>query len=671
MPDRGTICRDGREVAIRDLAFARTLGIAMVFQELSLAPDLDIIDNMFLGREQSARLPGFVDRRSEETACRAVLDRLGLTLDPRQRVRHLGMAQKQMLEIGKALSQQPTVLILDEPTASLTRREIEQLFALIRWLREAGTAILYVTHHLREVLEIGDDVSIMRDGKIVADLEVTGETTEDELIELLIGGAPSRQVAASVACARAPLLEVTSLHTKSCSGVSFHIGEGEIVGLYGVVGCGREEIGRAVVGLHPVHGGHIALAGARYAARDPADALASGVGFLPSDRKQEGILPNRPIRENLMLSNLRAVTRGGLLRQRFERRGGRTARRARRQIWFGGGFITTLSGGNQQRVLFERAFSARPKLLILEDPTAGIDIGAKRDLYRRIRGHARKGMGLSMDVKRSYRDTHTVRSGLCYVRWTYRDRDRGAKPRRRATSSRCRPWPRRSSKTGMASAAVENAALRLGPYRMIARFGLPLLVVAIAVVTGIREPHFWSIANAQNLARQLAPLQILVIGQFFAILSGGLDLSVASVMACSGVLGVLALPYAGLSAGSRHDLDRPVVWALQRCTDRRLFGFAVHRHPGHALSRERLVAVAHRRPATLRRAGFAGGYSRIRRGVRRSGFQHHRVCGDATAAPLCCEARYLAVTSTPLDPANLRRGIPAFASATSGWRSTQ
>ena len=395
MADRGTICRDGREVAIHDLAFARTLGIAMVFQELSLAPDLDIIDNMFLGREQSARLPGFVDRRSEETACRAVLDRLGLTLDPQQRVRHLGMAQKQMLEIGKALSQRPTVLILDEPTASLTRREIEQLFALIRWLREAGTAILYVTHHLREVLEIGDDVSIMRDGKIVADLEVTGETTEDELIELLIGGAPSRQVAASVACARAPLLEVTSLHTKSCSGLSFHIGEGEIVGLYGVVGCGREEIGRAVVGLHPVLGGHIALAGARYAARDPADALASGVGFLPSDRKQEGILPNRPIRENLMLSNLRAVTRGGLLRQRFERES------AAKQLGALGvkyasaeDLITTLSGGNQQRVLFERAFSTKPKLLILEDPTAGIDIGAKRDLYRRIRGHARKGMGL-------------------------------------------------------------------------------------------------------------------------------------------------------------------------------------------------------------------------------------------------------------------------------------
>lgn len=395
MADRGAIYRDGCEVAIHDLAFARTRGIAMVFQEFSLAPDLDIIENMFLGRERPARLPGFVDRKREETACRAMLDRLGLALDPRQPVRRLGMAQKQLLEIGKALSAQPAVLILDEPTASLTRREIERLFALVRQLRDTGTAILYVTHHLREVLEIGDEVSIMRDGRIVTNLEVTRGTTEEELIELLIGRAPNRQVAASVTFARAPLLEIVDLHTRGCSGVSFHIGEGEIVGLYGVVGCGREEIGRALVGLHPVRGGHIALAGARYTALDPADALASGVGFLPSDRKQEGVLPNRPIRENLTLANLRAMTQGGFVRQRFEREvtaeqlGALGVKYASAED-----LITTLSGGNQQKVLFGRAFLARPKLLVLEDPTAGIDIGAKQDLYRSIRGHARDGMGL-------------------------------------------------------------------------------------------------------------------------------------------------------------------------------------------------------------------------------------------------------------------------------------
>jgi ribose transport system ATP-binding protein len=393
LADRGTICRDGREVVVKDPVSARTLGIAMVFQELSLAPDLDIVDNMFLGRERPSWLPGVLDRRNEAEACRAILDRLGLALDPRQPVRGLGMAQKQMLEIGKALSQEPAILILDEPTASLTRREIEPLFALVGRLREAGTAILYVTHHLREVLEIADDVSIMRDGRIVASRAVTTETTEDELIELLVGRAPGRPVAASIASARAPLLDVTGLRTTSCTKVSFQIGKGEIVGLYGVVGCGREEIGRALVGLYPVLAGQIRLAGVSYAAGDPAHALDCGVGFMPSDRKQEGILPNRPIRENLTLSNLRALTLGGLVRERIEREEATTQLGALGVKYVSAEhLITTLSGGNQQKVLFGRALLARPKLLVLEDPTAGIDVGAKQDLYESIRRQARDGM---------------------------------------------------------------------------------------------------------------------------------------------------------------------------------------------------------------------------------------------------------------------------------------
>ena len=391
--DRGTICRDGSEVEIGDPAAARALGIAMVFQELSLAPDLDIVDNMFLGRERPAKVPGFFDRKSEERACRAMLDQLGLAVDLRQAVRLLGMAQKQMLEIGKALSQEPSVLVLDEPTASLTRREIEQLFALVMRLRAAGTAILYVTHHLREVLEIADHVSIIRDGRIVANRAVTRETTEAELVELLIGRAPGLQPAAPVASARVPLLKVSNLRTSSSDGVSFHVNDGEIVGFYGVVGCGREQIGRALVGLHPMFGGDVELAGETYKARDPADALARGVGFLSSDRKQEGILPNRSIRENLMLSNLRAVARHGFIRQRLERTMVAEQLRAL-GVKFGSEehSITTLSGGNQQKVLFGRALAAQPSLLVLEDPTAGIDIGAKHDLYSIIRSHAGDGM---------------------------------------------------------------------------------------------------------------------------------------------------------------------------------------------------------------------------------------------------------------------------------------
>jgi ribose transport system ATP-binding protein len=400
--DRGTICRDGRAVVFEDPATARTAGIAMVFQELSLAPDLDIVDNIFLGRERPRRLPGFFDRKAEERACRVMLDELGLTFNLRQPVYSLGIAQKQMLEICKALSQQPAVLILDEPTASLTQREIQQLFTLIVRLCASGTAILYVTHHLREVLEIADHVSIMRDGKIVANREVTQKTTEAELIELLMGKAVGAESTARSSSARVRLLDVAALRTQRNSGLSFHIGDGEIVGLYGVVGCGREEIGRALVGLHPVLNGAIELAGKNYKARDPAVALANGIGFLSADRTGEGILSNRPIRENLTLSNLRTIARCCIIQKRLGRA---TALEQLRDLGVkfmsAEHFITALSGGNQQKVLFGRALATRPKLLILEDPTSGIDIGAKQDLYRMIRSHAAEGtsfLWMSSDI---------------------------------------------------------------------------------------------------------------------------------------------------------------------------------------------------------------------------------------------------------------------------------
>jgi ribose transport system ATP-binding protein len=401
-PDRGTIYRAGSPVLFDDPIAARAAGIAIVFQELSLAPDLDIVDNMFLGRERRKGVPGFLDRRGEEQACRTMLDQLGLAVDPRQPVRRLGMAQQQMLEIGKALSQQPAVLILDEPTASLTRGEIERLFALVTRQREAGTAILYVTHHLREVLEIADQVSVMRDGRVVANRSVTADTTEAELVELLIGRAPSFPPPAPAGPAGLPLLDIAGLRTFGTREVSLRVGAGEIVGLYGVVGCGREEIGRALVGLHPVTGGTIKLAGESYSARGPADALTAGVSFLSSDRKHEGILPNRPIRENLMLSNLGAVARCGLVQKSLER-----AKTAEQLKLLGVKFtsaedsILALSGGNQQKVVFGRALMSRPKLLVLEDPTAGIDVGAKQDLYRVIRDHARDGMAflwMSSDI---------------------------------------------------------------------------------------------------------------------------------------------------------------------------------------------------------------------------------------------------------------------------------
>jgi ABC-type sugar transport system ATPase subunit len=401
--DSGTISRDGRNVIIGDPVTARQLGIAMVFQELSIVPDLNLVDNVFLGREQKRRL-GLVDRKKEEAACRAVLNGIGLNCLPSTLARYLSMAQRQLLEIGKGMSNNPKVLVLDEPTASLTRLEIDQLFALIRQLRDGGAAILYVTHHLREVLEIANDVSIMRNGCIVADRAVTEATTEEDLVELLIGKKPRPPLASTAGRVGAPLLQVANLPTSNGREVSFQINTGEIVGLYGVVGCGREEIGRALVGSGKKSRGdcRMLLAGKDFEPHDPAQALSYGVGFLASDRKQAGILPDRGVRENVMLSSLARIARCGILNRGSERSIAVKQLDALRVKYSSiEDSITTLSGGNQQKVLFGRALCVKPKLLVLEDPTAGIDIGAKGDLYEIIRAQAREGrsfLWMSSDI---------------------------------------------------------------------------------------------------------------------------------------------------------------------------------------------------------------------------------------------------------------------------------
>ncbi|HVO15256.1 MAG TPA: sugar ABC transporter ATP-binding protein [Alphaproteobacteria bacterium] len=402
-PDAGEIRVDGAPVAVGDVAEARRLGIAIVFQELSLLPDLSVADNLGLGREAARCLLGPVRRGAERARCAAVLGQLGLDIDPRRLVRRLSMAQKQMVEIAKALLLEPQLLILDEPTSSLTEHEKTQLFGVIRRLRTAGTAILYVTHHLREVLQIADRVSIMRDGRVVVSEPITAETTEDRLLALLVGRRPEPPAADARAAFDEALLSIEAVSTASCpGGVSLSVRRGEIVGLYGVVGCGREAVARALVGLEPRLRGSVALAGAPVAPRTPAQALARGIGFLPSDRAENGILPNRPIRENLNLSRLRELARLAMISRGSERATTEAAlgtlgvRYASAELP-----ITTLSGGNQQKVLFGRAVAAAPLLLVLEDATAGIDVGAKRELYVQIRGWAAEGMGflwLSSDV---------------------------------------------------------------------------------------------------------------------------------------------------------------------------------------------------------------------------------------------------------------------------------
>jgi ribose transport system ATP-binding protein len=384
-PDNGRILVDGKDVETADIGKAREAGIGMVFQELSLAPHLSVLDNIFLGAETRRNAFSPLRRRQEARRCREVLRLLGMDISLSLPVSALPIAQKQLVEIAKVLARESKIIIMDEPTSTLTDREKQALFRVIGTLKQQGVAILYVTHHLREVELIGDFVSTMMDGRITQSSRVTPELTEVKLIAMLTGREVREFSRQRLQKASAPLLTVANLKTRSgCNDVGLAVGRGEIVGVYGVVGCGRESLGRVLLGLESHASGEVKLDGNAYRPRHPAQARKSGISYLPMDRKERGILPNRPIRENLNLMDLkRFVSTGGLLSLGNERK---------RSIQILSDLlvrynsqekpITTLSGGNQQKVLFGRAIAGMPKLVVMEDPTAGIDIGAKSDLYR-------------------------------------------------------------------------------------------------------------------------------------------------------------------------------------------------------------------------------------------------------------------------------------------------
>jgi ribose transport system ATP-binding protein len=390
-PDAGRVEIDGIPCRPASPAAASRLGIGMVFQELSLAPHLSVIDNLFLGRECHTK-GLWVNFASQREQCQTALAEVGLDIDANRSVGTLRMAQKQLLEIAKALLRRPRVLILDEPTASLAESEIMQLFKLIEKLKTAGIAILYVTHHLREVLRVCDQISLIRDGRIVATRAVTPDTTERQLVFLLTGGrSRPHQRARNRVRGEDPLLTVEGFATSGRPSLSMRVFAGEVVGIYGVMGCGREELLRALVGLARPSRGRIGLGGIRYQPRTPRAALSKGVAYLCSDRKEGGIFPNLSLRENYTMSAADRMS-GWLIRTRTEK-----AAAAAGLKRLGVSFadveqpIATLSGGNQQKILFGRAVEARPKLLILEDATAGIDVGAKQDIYRQITATAAAG----------------------------------------------------------------------------------------------------------------------------------------------------------------------------------------------------------------------------------------------------------------------------------------
>jgi ribose transport system ATP-binding protein len=391
--DSGEIRIGGDAIAPKAARDARALGISIIFQDLSLAPHLTAVENLFLGTEAAGHPFQILPRARERQRARAVLQDLAIDIPLDVIVANLSIGKKQLLEIAKALLQAPRLLIADEPTSALTEHEKAFLFEMIRQLTAKGTAILYVTHHLREVLEIGSRVSTMRDGRVTGTVAVDDSLDERRLVEMLTGRRPDAGLRRSTPTAAGTVLEIAGLDTADgCRGVDLTVRKGEVVGIYGVVGSGREALARVLVGMEPATGGRMQLAGQTYRPGSPAQAAALGVGYLAMDRKTHGNLPHRSIRENLTLGSIGRQSRFGFIRRRDEHHDTRQRLRSQRVRYASmEDLITSLSGGNQQKVLFARALGRQPRLLVMEDPTAGIDVGAKRDIHESIRALAGEG----------------------------------------------------------------------------------------------------------------------------------------------------------------------------------------------------------------------------------------------------------------------------------------
>ena len=389
---------DGQPVAITDPIAAKRAGIAIIYQELSLAPNLSVAENIYLGDEIQQR--GMVDRKAMYEGCRPVLERLGAPFGPETTVGTLSIAEQQLVEIARALHAKSKILVLDEPTTALSSRETERLFALVRQLRSEGIALVYISHRMAEVYELSDRVSVLRDGTYVGTL-TRDELSADSLVKMMVGRDLSSfyKKEHDPHGSRGPvILEVKGLtdggkRVKPCS---FQLHEGEVLGIAGLVGSGRTELARLIYGADPRAGGEVLLEGRPFAPRTPKDALDAGLAYLTEDRKRLGLFLDMSCGENINIGVIdRDAGKGGVMNLGAARRRATEAFKALRvRAASPLVLVGSLSGGNQQKVLLSRWLEIGPKVLILDEPTRGVDIGAKSEIYRIIDELAQKGIGV-------------------------------------------------------------------------------------------------------------------------------------------------------------------------------------------------------------------------------------------------------------------------------------
>lgn len=393
--DAGKILINGEEVDIASPAEARERGIAIIHQELSNVPDMTIAENLALGQEPKGKL-GALDRKAMNKSARAKLQAVGLDIDPRTKMRSLTIGMQQLTEIARAVSENAKVLILDEPTSALSVPESERLFTIIDEMRARGVGLVYISHRMEEVWKLSDRITVFRDGKSIGTKE-TGEIVPSDVVQMMVGRPLTDLYDHREREAREVLLRTEELEGNGIGPVSICVRRGEVVCMVGLIGAGRTELARLIMGADRPSSGEIWIDGKQMRPRSPSQAIRAGIGMLPEDRKGQGLFIDHSVLDNTAVSSLQSHSRGGVLQKRQIRRSVQNLTdKMRLKTQSLRSRVSSLSGGNQQKVVFARWLMKDSDLLIMDEPTRGVDIGAKKEIYELIDDLAASGKGILM-----------------------------------------------------------------------------------------------------------------------------------------------------------------------------------------------------------------------------------------------------------------------------------
>lgn len=390
--DEGEILYQGQPVAFENPMESLKAGIAIIHQELAMLPSLNVMDNMFMGRMKSKG--GLISWIEMERLTRDYLSQVGLELDPHVVIRDLPISQRQLIEIAKAVSMNASLIIMDEPNSSLSESETERLFEVIDQLKQRNVAVIYVSHKINEVLRISDRISVLRDGQYIGTVEKK-EATVDSVIEMMVGRKVLVESMIGKGYGETALLHVEHLSGDGFQDVSFTLHQGEILGFAGLVGAGRSEVAKAIFGAEPIKSGSVTVAGKPVHYRQPKDAIADGLAMVQEDRKVLSLFLEMPILHNISMASLPRMGRAGFIKGKEELQ---TSEKFVGQLNIKlselHARVNSLSGGNQQKTVLARWLGCDPRILILDEPTHGIDVGAKSEIYQLMRNLADSGIGI-------------------------------------------------------------------------------------------------------------------------------------------------------------------------------------------------------------------------------------------------------------------------------------